>query len=431
VEELIQFLGFPSVSEDPAAAGDVRACASWLARRLRAIGMEGVRVVPTRGHPFVSAEWRGAPGRPTVLIYGHYDVQPPGPPGLWRSPPFRPTRRGDRLVARGASDDKGQLFTHVKAVESYLGSTGALPVNVRCVFDGEEEIGSPALVELLANHPSRLAADVALVSDTRFLAPGRPAITTALRGLFGCRVTVRAPMGERHAGHFGGAVRNPLEVLCSIIGRLHDDRGRAAIPGFYERVRSRPKHRVDAAPPMSEAKRPGLLNGWGEPGYTPLQRVTVRPAVSVTSVAGGSGRAAIPGAASAHLDVRLVPDQDPNEIGDLLRRYILESVPAPMHASLGATVRVSPVVIDPRHRMLRAAARAYVRGFGIEPALVRSGGTIPIVSALDRTLHIPIVLMGFGMPDDNIHGPNEKLDLPNLFGGIETSIAFLEEVASA
>jgi len=438
VEELTELLRFPSVSRAPTWTQHVSRCARWIARHLRSIGLDRVEVVRTAGHPFVYADWRGAPGRPTLLVYGHYDVQPPGRIELWRSPPFEPTVRGDELFARGASDDKGQLFAHVKAIEAYLKTSGRLPVNVRCVFDGEEEIGSPGLVRLLGRQPERLGADVAVVSDTRFLAPDRPAITHSLRGLLGCTLTLRSPAGERHAGHFGGVILNPVEVLCDIVDGLHDNDGRVAVPGFYDRVRPSPP----AAEPTDVRERtapgppgPGDLGAsWGESGFTPSQRATARPAVSVTAIDGacdGDGAGAtIPAAATATLDVRLVPDQQPAEVERMLRHHVTAEAPASIATLLRTRVRVPPVMIDPAHPAIRAAARAYVRGFGVQPALVGSGGTIPVVSALHRALGIPVVLMGLGLPDDNAHAPNEKLHLPNLFRGIETSIAFLEEVGA-
>jgi acetylornithine deacetylase/succinyl-diaminopimelate desuccinylase-like protein len=436
VGELMEFLRFPSVSADPARAQGVRRCADWIAEHLRSIGLDGVRVVETAGHPFVHAEWRQAPDRPTLLIYGHYDVQPPGPLERWSFPPFEPSIRGRDLFGRGASDDKGQLFAHVKAIESYLRASGRLPVNVRCVFDGEEEVGSPGLVRLLRARPKDLAADVAVVSDTRFLGPGRPAITHSLRGLLGFELTIRGVARELHAGHFGGTVRNPLEVFCDIVAGLHDGRGRVAVDGFYDLVRTGLR-----TPPTlggrdltePEILRPaGIHDGWGEPGFSTYERATIRPALTVSSVGdGSSGRrvsARIPAAVSASLDVRLVPDQTPVEVERLLRRHVASAAPPSVGASLRTTIRVPPVVVDPRDPAVRAASRAYVRGFGVAPAIVRSGGSIPVVSAIHRSLGIPVVLMGFGLPDDNVHAPNEKLHLPNLFGGIETSIAFLDEV---
>ena len=439
VAELKELLRFPSVSGAQMSTEHMLRCARWIARHLRSIGLNGVRVVRTAGHPFVYAEWRGAPGRPTLLVYGHYDVQPPGRSERWRSPPFEPTVREGELFARGASDDKGQLFAHIKAIGAYLKTSGRLPVNVRCVFDGEEEIGSPALVRLLGREPGRLRADVAIVSDTRFLARERPAITHSLRGLLGCTLTVRGPAGERHAGHFGGVVLNPLEVLCDMIDGLHDTDGRIAIGGFYDRVRPVQRRPWLLAP--RDAAVPGdprpleIAPGSGERGFTPSERATARPALSVIAIDGGAdgnrAGATIPAAATATLDVRLVPDQEPVEVERLLRRHIATVAPTSASASIRTRVRVPPVVIDPAHPAIRAAARAFVRGFGNEPAFVGSGGTIPVVSALDRALGVPVVLMGFGLPDDNVHAPNEKFRLANLFRGIETSIAFLEEVGAA
>lgn len=436
VHDLKELLRFASVSADPAHSHDISRCAHWIAENLRAMGLDCARVVSTRGHPFVYAEWRRSPG-PTVLIYGHYDVQPAGPIAEWRSPPFAPQIRGGDLYARGASDDKGQLLAHVKAIDSYLRTSRMLPVNVRCVFDGEEEIGSPNLVRLLEARPRDFAADVAVVSDTMFLRPDRPAITASLRGLLGCEVTIRRAGHDLHAGHYGGAVLNPLEILCEVVDGLHDAEGRVAIEGFYDRTRPREALKVSEQG-LTDAeilRSAGVPGGWGEPGFSEYERVTIRPALTVTSItsddrAGADTGARIPVKATASLDVRLVPEQSPTDIEQRLRRHVMAASPASVGVSVTPMVRVPPVSMAHRHPSIAAASRAYLRGFGVSPTLVGSGGSIPVVSAIRRSLGIPVVLMGFGLPGDNIHAPNERFHLANLFKGIDTAIAFLEELRS-
>ena len=320
--ELQDFVRFPSVSAQPRHAGDVKGCAAWLADHLRRIGLEHIRVIPTPRHPIVYADWVLSPGKPTVLIYGHYDVQPADPLREWRSPPFEPVVRGQSLYGRGACDDKGQMFAHVKAIEIHLRTRSLLPVNVKCLFEGEEEIGSPNLIPFLKRHRRALAADVVVMSDSPMADADRPAITYAVRGGLGLELTVRGPRRDLHSGLFGGAVRNPLQALCEIIASLHDRRGRVAIPGFYDQVRLwPPEERATMArngPSDATVLRDaGAAQGWGEEGYTLHERTTIRPALTINGLVGGyqgpGGKAVIPAVASAKLSFRLVPDQDPGQ----------------------------------------------------------------------------------------------------------------------
>lgn len=435
VHQLLDLVRFPTVSSDPARAGDLRRCAAWLADHLRRIGMHRARVIPTNRHPLVYAEWLGAPGRPVVLIYGHYDVQPAEPLDAWRTPPFEPVVHGDDLYGRGASDDKGQMFAHVKALEALLATTGGLPVNVRCLFDGEEEIGSPSLPAFLGRGRGVLAADVALLSDTRMLAPGRPAITYALRGTLGLEIELRGPPHDLHSGSFGGAVLNPIQALCEIVASLHDEHGRVAIPGFYDRVRrvsmAERRAMARAGPPAAAILRDaGVRRGWGEPGYSLHERTTIRPALTINGITGGhqgpGGKGIIPARAVAKLSVRLVPDQDPREVGALVRRHVAGSTPPGVRAEVRVDRAARPVVIDRSHPAMRAAAAAYRYGFGRAPVFLRSGGTIPVVDLLQRALGVPTVLLGFALPDDRAHAPNEKFHLPNYVNGIATVIRLLQ-----
>jgi acetylornithine deacetylase/succinyl-diaminopimelate desuccinylase-like protein len=438
VAELKDFIRFPTVSAQPKHAGDIKKCAQWLAEHLRWIGMRNVRVVPTAGHPIVYADWLQEPALPTVLIYGHYDVQPPDPLEEWHSPPFDAEVRGEQLYGRGASDDKGQLFTHIKALEAYLKTERTLPVNVRCIFEGEEEIGSTNLTAFLTRNKKALKADVAVMSDTRMLAPQWPALTYAMRGALSVEVEIRGAEQDLHSGNYGGAIHNPLQALCEIVASLHDREGRIMISGFYERVRkwSNDERMLMArsGPSDENILRDARAKArWGEPGYSLYERTTIRPALTVNGVTGGyqgpGSKAVIPARAVAKLNFRLVPDQDPFEIDELFRKHVARVTPNTVTSEVRTTLTAQPALIDRSHPALRAAASAYRAGFGRAPAFLRSGGTIPIVNTLQEIFGIPTVLMGFALPDDRMHAPNEKFDLANFRHGISTSIHFLNEIA--
>jgi acetylornithine deacetylase/succinyl-diaminopimelate desuccinylase-like protein len=438
VAELKQFVAFPSVSAQPEHKQDVRRCAEWLATHLRSVGLDQVRIVPTAGHPIVYADWLHAEGRPTVLIYGHYDVQPADPLNAWQSPPFDPNLRGENLYGRGASDDKGQMFTHVKAIESLLRTTGALPVNVKCLFEGEEEIGSTNLPEFLRRHGNAVAADVAVLSDNRMLGPDRPVITESLRGGLSVELELRGQGHDLHSGNFGGAVHNPLQALCEILAGLHSAGGRIAVPGLYDRVRelsARERAYMRRFGPSDTAILADALAqaGWGETGYTLYERTTIRPALTINGLTGGyqgpGTKAVIPSRASAKLNFRLVPDQDPLEIDRLFRAHVARVAPPAVRAAVRTDLAVKPAVTERNHPVVSAAAAAYQKGFGAAPVFVRSGGTIPVVNHFREMLGIPSALMGFALPDDGLHGPNEKFHLPTFFKAIATSMHFLAEVA--
>ena len=429
---------FPSISAQPKHGNDVRTCADWLAQHLVDIGLHHVQVIPTKGHSIVSAEWQRIPTGPTLLIYGHYDVQPPDPLSEWSSPPFEPTIRGEDLYGRGAADDKGQMFVHVKALESYLDTSGSLPVNVKCVFEGEEEIGSPNLPAFIENHRQALAADVAVVSDMRILAADRPALTESLRGALSTEIEVRGPQEDLHSGNFGGAVHDPLQALCEIITRFHDRHGRVAIPGFYDRVRELTREERDymaAVGPsdgeiLTDAK---AKRGWGESGYSLYERTTIRPALTINGITGGyqgpGAKAVIPTRASAKLNFRLVADQDPAEIDALFRHFVARIAPPFPTVTVRTMFRAYPVTMSRDLPATRAAAAAYRAGFGRAPVFLRVGGTVPVVHLLKSLLRVPTVMMGFALPDAALHAPNEKLHLPTFFRGIRTSIHFLAELA--
>jgi acetylornithine deacetylase/succinyl-diaminopimelate desuccinylase-like protein len=436
--DLMEFVRFPSVSAQPKHAGDIRRCSAWLGNHLKKVGLQKVKVVRTHRHPVVYAEWLHAPSLPTVLIYGHYDVQPPDPLSEWASPPFEPTVRGNNLYGRGACDDKGQLFTHVKAIEGFLHATGRLPVNVKCLFEGEEEIGSPHLTDFVERNRRALGAQLAVMSDTRMLGPSRPSLTYSVRGQLGLEIEVRGPHHDLHSGNFGGAVHDPLQALCEIIAQLHDKNGRVAIPGFYNRVRRWTENERDYMERNGPADKQILRDaeteaGWGERGYSLYERVTVRPSLTINGISGGyegvGGKAIIPSRALAKLSFRLVPDQDPREIEMIFRRHISRITPSTVKSIVRTNQLAKPAVIDRHHPALHAAAVAYCKAFGASPVFLRSGGSIPVVSTFQRVLSIPTVLMGFALPDDRIHAPNEKFHLPNFYKGVETSIWFLWEIA--
>jgi acetylornithine deacetylase/succinyl-diaminopimelate desuccinylase-like protein len=438
--ELNDFIQFPSISAQPKHEGDIRRCANWLARHLRRIGLDDVRIIPTPRHPIVFASWQGAPRRPTVIIYGHYDVQPVDPLNQWRSPPFEPTIRADDLFGRGACDDKGQMFTHVKALEAYLQTKGALPVNVKCLFEGEEEIGSPNLLPFVVRNKACLAADAAVMSDTRMLGPKRPAINYAERGALYLEIEVHGPQHDLHSGNFGGAIHNPLQALCEMIAKLHDANGRIAVPGVYDNVRSwstkERAYMARAGPSDDRILEDAQTElGWGERSYSLYERLTLRPALTFNGISGGyqgpGGKGVIPARATAKLSFRLVPDQNPQEIDQLFRKHIARITPPTVRAIVRTISHAEPVLIDMQHPAIRAARLAYRKGFGAAPVLMRSGGTIPILSVFQKTLGIPTVLMGFALPDDRMHAPNERFHIPTFFRGIETSIWFMDALASA
>jgi acetylornithine deacetylase/succinyl-diaminopimelate desuccinylase-like protein len=439
VAELKEFVRFPSVSNQPQHARDVRRCASWLASHLRRIGLEHVRIVPTSRHPIVYAAWQHARGRPTILIYGHYDVQPPEPLSEWRTPPFEPVVRDNNLYGRGACDDKGQLFTHVKALESYLTTERTLPVNVKCVFEGEEELGgSPALETFVKRNQTALRADAALISDTRMLGPGRPALGYAQRGDIRMEVEVRGPRQELHSGNFGGVVLNPLQALCEIIAGLHDSDGRVTIPGFYDKVREwsaeeRAYMQKTGPKDASILRDAGVAKDWGETGYSLYERITIRPALTLSGITGGyqgTGiKTVIPARALAKISIRIVPDQKPGEIEKLFREHIARVAPSTVNVRIRTLAASNPALVNRNHPALRAAVFASQKGFGATPVFLRSGGSVPAASVFQKTLVIPTVLMGFALPDDRVHAPNEKFHLPNFFRGIETSIWYLAAAA--
>jgi len=439
--ELLDFLRLPSISTDPAYHEATTNAAVWLAEQMKAASLENVRVIPTERHPLVYADWLHArPGAPTVLIYGHYDVQPVDPLELWTTPPFEPSVREDYIYARGAADDKGQLYVHVKAVEAALRATGRLPLNVKFLIEGEEEIGSHNLHTFIPQNRDLLAAHSALISDSAMLGPDQPALVYGLRGNCHVLLDITGPDRDLHSGTYGGSIDNPINVLGHLLARLKDEFGHVMIPGFYDRVRplSAEERELLAQFPLSEAEwrqQTGAPQLWGEPEYTLVERVGARPTLDVTGMFGGytgaGTKTVLPSTAHAKISMRLVPDQDPAEIAALFETFVRETLPATVRAKVKVAGLSQPVLMARHTPEMRAAASAYEATFGQPTAYMREGGSIPVVSDLQNVLGLPTVLMGFGLPGDRIHSPNERFYLPNFFAGIETSIRYLALLAEA
>lgn len=436
---LKKFIRFPSISSQPVHAPDLHACARWLASHLRSIGLKHVQVIQTKGYPIVYAAWQGLPTHPTILIYGHYDVLPGDRPSEWKSPPFRPEIRGESLYGRGASDDKGQLFAHLGALEAYLCSERTLPVNVKCLFEGEEEIDSPHLMSFIEKNRDALRADAAIMSDNCMLGPDRPVISYANRGNLRVELQVAGPQTDLHSGNLGGAVHNPVQGLCELVASLHDSKGRITIPGFYDDVRiwsTKERERMARSGPSDREilRDASIVHGWGEEGFSLYERIALRPSLALNGVAGGYAgpgvKAIIPNRAIAKMSFRLVPDQDPHKIGRLFEHHIARITPCTLRTTVRILSSANPALIDPSHPAVAAAVLAYEKGFGATPAFIRSGGTFPVASMFQKVLGVPTVMMGFALPDDRIHAPNEKMHLPNLFKGISTCIWYLATIAA-
>lgn len=436
LQRLVRLLGYPTISADRRHARDMNACAAWLAGLLGHIGLRDVQVWPGRVAPVVTAAWAGRPGGPTVLVYGHYDVQPAGPRRAWATDPFRPARVGDYLHARGASDDKGQLMAHLAAIEAWLETSARLPTNLRLVLDGEEEIGSPTLVTAAARPWPPLAADVGLVSDTWMLAPDVPVLITGLRGVLRARLEVFGPARDLHAGAFGGAVANPADVLARLVAGLHDKTGRVAVRGFYDQVRpitDRERGYLARAGPSDAVMLApaGPAAGHGEPGFSAFERATRRPAMVVTNLStSGAGRTVVPSSAAADLSVRLVADQDPGLVAELLRRHFRAGMPSGMRGRLRIGDSCPSYSLDRAAPVVRAVRSACRGVFGRDPVLLPSGGSIPFVSTLAAARGIDMALFGFGLRDDNTHAPDERLYLPNLARGTQVCIELYRHLAS-
>jgi acetylornithine deacetylase/succinyl-diaminopimelate desuccinylase-like protein len=437
LKELGELLAIPSISSQSERKPDIRRAAEWLRTHATTIGLQHAQILETEGHPVVYADWLGAPGKPTILLYGHYDVQPEDPADEWESPPFKATIRGDNLYARGAADDKGQIFIHLKAIEAYLRKGGALPVNIKIIFEGEEEIGSAHLGDFVARHKDLLKADVILISDSGMFAKGVPSVTYALRGLAYLEVEVTGPNGDLHSGSFGGSVHNPIQALAEMIASLHDKRGRITVKGMYDDVR--PLTRAERAAfkklPWSDrkyAKSLGLKQLYGEQGYTTLERLWARPTLECNGIWGGytgeGAKTVLPAKAFAKISMRLVPDQSSSKIASLFEKHLKSIAPKSVNVKVRNLHGGEPAITPVDSPGVRAAVAALEKGFGKKPLYQREGGSIPIVVDFKKLLGIDSVLLGFGLPDENAHAPNEFINLHNFFGGIKTAAHYYDEL---
>lgn len=436
LRELSEFLRIPSISTQPDKSVEIAAAAKWLALAMEEARLNNVQVIKTAGHPLVYSDWlQAGPDAPTVLIYGHYDVQPPDPLELWSSPPFEPRIAGDYVYARGASDDKGQLYIHVKAVAAYLKSAGALPLNVKFIIEGEEESGGKSLEAFVLKNADLLAADSALVSDTHIAGQDQPSVVYGLRGMAYVFVDVTGPTRDLHSGSYGGAINNPINALAHIIAKLKDEEGVIQIPGFYDRVRElTPVERarigqglLDQAAWLADT---GAPKAWGEPDYSLLERIGARPTLDVNGIVGGytgaGAKTVLPAKAHAKISMRLVPDQDPAKIFELFRDFVRSVSPDSVRVECTKVHGAEPCIIDTSIPEMQAAALAYGRVFGKKPVFMREGGSIPVISLFQQHLGLQTVLMGFGLADDHIHAPNERMFLPNFYRGVETAIHYYD-----
>jgi len=430
LEGLFELLRIPSISALPAHRDDVRRAAEFLAADLTKMGMDSVRLIEGDGHPIVYADWLHAPGKPTLVLYGHYDVQPPDPLDEWLSPPFEPTVRNDNVYARGAVDDKGQTYLILKAVEGLMAVQGKLPVNVKFLIEGEEETDGGVLRDWLTANGSELGADAALICDTEMFAPGLPTITTGLRGMVYAEIEVRGSRTDLHSGMYGGVAPNAFQGLVEILSGLKAPDGRVLIPGFYDDVEAPSAAELEAwakLPYDEDAVRVNEIGSktlTGEPGYTPMERMWARPTFEIHGMPGGfigeGAKTVIPAKATAKISTRLVPNMDPDKIADALKTAVQALEPKGMTATTRILGKAPASLSSTDSIYVRKAAEAMEQSFGRRTVYQRSGGSIPVVGLMQEQAGVPSVMMGFGLPDDNLHAPNEKFHLPNFYAGIET-----------
>lgn len=438
LEELKAFLRIPSVSSLSEHKDDVRKGAEWLKTSMQEAGLENAEIFETDGHPVVYADWLHAEGKPTVLVYGHYDVQPVDPLNLWETPPFDPHVRDNKLYARGASDDKGQTFMHVKAVEALLKLNGELPVNIKFIVEGEEEIGSPNLPKYVGQNLEQLKADLIVISDTGMQGPGRPAVCYGLRGLAGIQIDVKGPKGDLHSGLYGGAVQNPLHAIVEILQSFRDKEGVIQVEGFYDDVLEvSDKERAEFAALEfdleQEKKDLGITEDFGEKGYSFIERTWIRPTLEINGITGGfSGegiKTVLPAEASSKITCRLVPNQDPDDIVAKLRAHVEAHKPAGVTVNISEFDKGQPFLTPYDHPAIQAAGRSYERVYNVKTAFTRMGGSVPIVAVFDQVMGLPVVLMGFGLSSENFHAPNEHFHLENFDKGLRVISDYLFEAA--
>jgi acetylornithine deacetylase/succinyl-diaminopimelate desuccinylase-like protein len=439
LDELKEFLRIESVSAKSEHKPDIEKAAQWVAEKLRGAGLENVEIVPTKMHPVVYADSLHAPGKPTILFYGHYDVQPAEPLELWTTAAFNPTVRDGNLFGRGTADDKGQVHIHIKALEALQKTAGKLPINVKVIVEGEEEVGSVNLWAFVKKNQERLKADALVVSDTSMLAKGVPSITYGLRGLNYYQIEIRGPAQDLHSGVFGGAVPNPITILAETIAKLHDRNFQVAIPGFYDDVAtlSRQERKALNSLPWKEKefrKTVGAPALCGERGYSIVEQLWARPTLELNGIWGGymgeGAKTVIPSKADAKLSTRLVPNQDPSKIAKLVERHIRKLLPKTVTCKFEVLSTGKPWVAPYTHPIFQKAIHALESGFGKKAAFIREGGSIPFVTQMHDTFKVPCVLMGFGLPDENAHAPDEHIALENYFGGIKAVALFYEQLAA-
>lgn len=436
IKELKEFLSIPSISTLPENKGDIKKCAEFVADKLKAAGMSRVKVNKTEGHPIVYGEWLGAPGKPTILIYGHYDVQPVDPIELWKSDPFKPEIRQGKIWARGATDDKGQMYMHIKSVEAFFKTVGSLPLNVKFLIEGEEEVGSESLETFIKNNIELLKCDSVLISDTALFEAGVPTLTYGLRGLSYLEVEVSGPKRDLHSGTFGGAVGNPVNILADMISKLHDKKGRVTIPHFYDDVlkltkRERENFKALNFSEKKFAKELGVAELQGESGYSALERTWVRPTLDCNGINGGftgeGAKTIIPSKAMAKISMRLVPNQDPKKVAKQFTKHIKSLAPKSVKITVKDLHGAVPVITPLKNPATVAAAKAMEKAFGKKIVYMREGGSVPIVAVFANKLKAPAVLMGLGLNNENLHSPNEHFSLKHFKLGIISSAYFMHE----
>ncbi|HYJ12094.1 MAG TPA: dipeptidase [Thermomicrobiales bacterium] len=439
VAELCDMLRIPSLSGDPAHAGDVRKMADWLAAHMVGLGLDHVAVMETAGHPVVYGDWLGAgPDAPTILVYGHYDVVPASLEDGWDTDPFVPVIKDGRVSARGATDDKGQLFIHVKALQAWLQTSGAAPVNVKYLIEGEEEVSSPNLTPFIKEHLDLLRADVVVISDSSMRVIEEPAITHSLRGMTYLEIHVSGPKEDLHSGFYGGAVHNPAVALVQMLDQLYAADGTIAVPGFYDAVvgLTDAEREMIAKTGIAEdqlTEVTGVPAQWGDQNFTIKERVSARPTLDINGIWGGwagpGPKTIIPSRAGAKLSSRLVANQDPHQIFELVRDFVASIAPTTVDVEVKLITTGLPALIPMDLPAMQAAARAYQRGWGHDAVFTRGGGSIPVVADFVDLLQVPVVMMGYGLDDDGLHAPNESYSLEMFSRGIETAIVYMDELA--
>jgi acetylornithine deacetylase/succinyl-diaminopimelate desuccinylase-like protein len=438
LDELKALLAIPSISALPQHAADVKRCAEWCADEMRRIGLQNVRLIDTPGNPVVYGDWLGADGAPTILFYGHYDVQPVDPLNLWESPPFEATIRDGEIYARGSADDKGQVFMHFKAIEAHLKQNGRLPVNIKIILEGEEEVGSEHLDDFIRAHKAALGADVVVISDSPMFDRGVPSICYGLRGLAYFQIDLRGSKTDLHSGSFGGAVANPAMVLAQVLAQMKDRSGRVKIPGFYDDVvpLTEEERKAWASLPFNEKKFKkdfGIPKLFGESGYATLERIWARPTFEINGLLSGftgeGAKTVLPAVSMAKVSMRLVANQHPDKIARQFEEYVNKITPKTVELKVTRMHGGKPWMTSYDNPFVQAAGRAIEKGFGKTPVFTREGGSIPVVSTFQEELGLPSVLFGVGLPDENAHAPNEKLDVSNFHNGVIASAILYEEIA--